>query len=151
MKSQYLQDLQATADPTRFLAMMQVYQEGARAPLAPRSEQGLHLTDIPINRGMMAVVGAMREHGDSDQALRATTMRLMHMDEIFEARDFFGHFFRPGTDGDDSIEVSEALLKAAAVARIEPMGEFARFDLADVLAYTQRFEAAEEVEEGGNQ
>ncbi|SFM64063.1 hypothetical protein [Rugamonas rubra] len=146
MQSNFLQDLQAQADPDRFLAMMQVYQTAARVPLPPRAGPGLHLTDIPLNRGMLAVVGAMRKHRDAPAALRATLSRLMHVDEIFEAREYFARYIRPGTDGDDGVEVADALLKAVAVARIELHGEHARFDLADVLAHARRFEAAEDTE-----
>lgn len=143
MKSKFIQDLQAPADPDRFLAMTQVYQRAARVPLPKPSGPGLYLSDMPINRGMLAVVGAMRKHGDSEQALRATTMRMMHMDEIFDARDYFGDYIRPGTDDEDSIEVADVLMKAAAVARILPLGDGACFDLEDVLAHAQRFDAAD--------
>lgn len=143
MKSQFIQDLQAPADPDRFLAMTQVYQRAASVPLPKPLGPGLHLNDMPINRGMLAVVGAMRQHGDSEQALRATMMRMMHMDEIFEARDHFGDYIRPGMDDEGSIEVADVLMKAVAVARILPLGEGACFDLADVLAHAQRFDAAD--------
>lgn len=150
MQSQFLQDLQAQADPDRFLAMTQVFQQAARVPLPQPSGPGYYLTDMPLNRGMLAVVGAMRKAGDSDREVCATLARLMHIGEIFDARERFGHFIRPGTDadGDGGIEVADALLKAAAVARIEPMGERACFDLDDVLVHAQRFEAAEVTEEG---
>lgn len=151
MQSQYMLDAQSPADPDRFLAMTQVYQRAARVPLPKPSGPGYYLRDMPMNRGMLAVVGAMRKHGDSEQALRATTMRMMHMDEIFEAREFFGHFIRPGTDGEDSVEVADALMRAVAVARIRPTGKESCFDLADVLAHAHRFEAAEDAEESEKQ
>jgi hypothetical protein len=148
MKSTYLQDMQAPADPDRFLAMTQVYQEAAQMPLAPRSRAGIRLTDIPMSRGMMAVVGVMRKHGDAQSQVVATMSRMMHLGEIFEAAEFFGHFILPGADGDrdGGTQVADALMRAAAVARINPPGEFIHFDLADVLAHAQRFEAAEDGE-----
>ena len=151
MQSQYIQDLQSPADPDRFLAMTQVYQKVARVPLPKPVGPGLYLKDMPMNRGMLAVVAAMRKHGDSERAVRATTMRMMHMDEIFEAREYFCDYIRPGTDGDGSIEVADVLMKAAAVARILPMGDGSCFDLAEVLAHARRFEAAEDAEAGGDQ
>lgn len=149
MKSKnHLQEMMAPVDADRFLAMTQVFQAGARVPLAPRRGQGYHLTDIPMNRGMMAVVGAWREAGAPDAQLNATMSRLMSLGDIFEVPEYFGDYIRPGDGADDGIAVADVLLKAAALARLVDVKGCLRFDLADVLAHAQRIEAAENAEEG---
>ena len=137
----WIDQLHSPVDPVRFLAMTRVYQQAARIPLPKPKGAGYYLKDMPINRGMLAVVGAMRKAGDSQEALTGTMGRLMLVGEIFDAREYFGDYILPGTDGEGSIEVADVLMKAAAVARILPLGGGARFDLADVLAHAQRFDA----------
>lgn len=138
----------AACVPDRFLALTLIYQCASSVPLRKPAGPGYYLSDIPINRGMLAVVSAMRNHGDSVQSQLSTTMRMMHMNEIFEASEYFGNYIRPGTDGDHSIEVADALLKAVAVARLQRSKGGFRFDLADVLAHAQRFEIAEDSRDG---
>lgn len=136
MQSKFIQDLMAPADPERFLAMTRVYQKAARAPAGC----AYRVPDMPMTRGMLAVVAAMRAHGDSEQHIRATTMRLVHLEEVFDAWESFGEYIRPG-DSKDCLEVADVLMKAVAVARIRPAGEAGCFDLAEVLAQAERFDA----------
>lgn len=136
------QAMHAPVDPDRFLAMTQVFNEGAQEPLKPCSGAGYQLADIPINRAMMAVFGACTESDAPDSETEATMMRLMLMGQVVEARHLLGKYIRSGADG-WSTDLHSALLKAVAVARIDLQGERARFDLADVLLHAQRFEASD--------
>jgi hypothetical protein len=132
----------APVDPQRFMAMTQVFNEGAMVPLKPHQGAGYHLTDIPMNRAMMAVFGACMESGAADAETEATMTRLMLMGQVVEARHLFGKYIRSGADG-RTTDLHGALLKAVAVARIDLHGEHARFDLDDVLLHAQRFEASD--------
>jgi hypothetical protein len=135
--------MHAPVDPDRFLAMTQVFNEGVLVPLKPRPGKGWHLTDIPINRAMMAVCGACKEANLPQGQFEAIVTRLMLTAHIVQARHMFGHYIRSSPDG-LSTELGGPLLKAAAVAKIELHGEHDRFDLADVLLHAQRFESIEE-------
>lgn len=132
--------MHAPVDPNRFLAMTQVFNEGVLVPLKPRTGAGYHLTDIPINRAMMAVCGACKEANLPDGEFEAIVTRLMLMTQVVQARPVFERYIRSSADG-LSTELGGPLLKAAAVARIEMHGEQDRFDLADVLRHAQRFES----------
>ncbi|CDG84138.1 hypothetical protein [Janthinobacterium agaricidamnosum] len=142
MKSKnYLLEMMAAVDADRFLAMTHIFQAGALVPLAPRKGPGYHLTDIPMNRGMMAVVGAWREAGAPDAQLNATMSRLMSLGDIFEVPEYFGDYIRSDDGAGDGIAVADVLLKAAALARLVDVKGCLRFDLADVLAHAQRLDA----------
>jgi hypothetical protein len=142
MKSKkYLQEMMTSVDADRFLEMSHVFQAGARVPLELRSGPGYHLTDIPMNRGMMAVVGAWKKAGAPDAQLNATMTRLMSLGDIFEAPEYFGDYIRPGDSADDGIAVADVLLRATALARLVDVEGCLRFDLADVLAHAQRLDA----------
>lgn len=143
----YLRDMMAPVDAERFLTMTQVFQEGARVPLVPRSGAGYHLTDIPMNRGMMAVVGAWKKACAPAAQLDATMTRLMSLGDIFQAPDYFGEYIRPRAEADDGVDVADVLLKAAALARLVEVNGCLRFDLVDVLAHARRLDG-EKTEEG---
>jgi len=136
-------------DPALFVEMVNVFQAAARRPLpAPkRRRPGYYLTDIPLNRGMLGTVQALRKKGGDVQA-EPILFRLMHMGEIFEARERFGHFIRDRADT-DGIDISEALLKAAAVARLTPNEAGPYFDLDDVLLHARRFDDKTDGGKGG--
>lgn len=141
MQNSFMQQMTAPADTAIFLEMTQVFQQAARVPLPKRKGPGYHLTDIPMNRGLLAATSAMRKRGDAPAVSMPVLSRLMNLGDIFEQPEYFGHFIRPG-DGDGGVEVAAALLKAAAVTRLLSDHGGVRFDLADVLAHAQRFEAA---------
>lgn len=136
-------------DPALFVEMINVFQAAAQRPLpAPKRRQpGYYLTDIPLNRGMLGTVQALRTKGGGIEP-EPILFRLMHMGEIFEARDRFGHFIRDRADA-DGVDISEALLKAAAVARLTPNETGPYFDLDDVLQHARRFDEKADAREGG--
>lgn len=143
MQNSFMQQMLAPADAAIFLEMTQVFQAAARVPLPDRPGPGYKLTDIPMNRGLLAATSAMRKRGDAPAVTMPVLSRLMNLGDIFEQAEYFGHFIRAGS-GEGCVEVSEALLRAAAVARMLSDDDGVRFDLADVLAHAQRFEAAGE-------
>lgn len=133
----------APVDPSLFVEMSNVFQAAAQRPLPKpkRRSPGYYLTDIPLNRGMLGTVAALRKKGAAAQ-VEPILFRLMHLGEIFEAREHFGDFIRDRADA-DGVDISDSLLMAAAVARMSPNEEGPYFDLDDVLQHVHRFEAAE--------
>lgn len=75
---------------------------------------GIYLTNIPINRGMMAVVRENRHL--SDAVRQSLLMRLMHFGEMMEKAQadprFDGHF-KP-SDEEGAMMISGAFIHAAA-------------------------------------
>lgn len=136
-------------DPALFVEMVNVFQAAAQRPLPTpkRRQPGYYLTDIPLNRGMLGTVQALRKKGGDIQA-EPILFRLMHIGEIFEARERFGNFIRDRADA-DGVDISEALLKAAAVARLTPNETGPYFDLDDVLRHARRFDVKVDGDEGG--
>ena len=136
-------------DPALFVEMVSVFQAATQRPMpAPkRRRPGYYLTDIPLNRGMLGTVQALRKKGATLQ-FEPILFRLMHMGEILEARAHFGHFIRDRADA-EGIDISEALLKAAAVARLMPREDGPYFDLDDVLAHARRFDETADMDQGG--
>lgn len=136
-------------DPALFVEMVNVFQAATQRPIpAPkRRRPGYYLTDIPLNRGMLGTVQALRQKG-GDLQVEPILFRLMHMGEIFEARARFGHFIRDRADA-DGVDISEAPLKAAAVARLMPSEAGPYFDLDDVLEHARRFDDKAGGAEGG--
>jgi hypothetical protein len=127
-------------DPEIFVFCSNVYHHAARLnmpvenpaakPLFVDAGKEYALADIPLNRGMLAVVKELREQGYSDDVKHAVTMRLMHFGEIF-GKDELEPFQRK-CDRTDVVEVSDALVKACASARFIFEGERMRFDVADL-------------------
>lgn len=142
--SKWIDHIADPVDPEIFLAMVQVWQEAARIPLPkPENPQqgGLYLTDIPMNRGGLAVTGELKKRNVENQ--QSYLFRIMHMGEIMEAKDRFKDFIKADENDPEAVLISDALLKAAAVAKLSKEGEGAVFDLDDVLAYAKRFHGKE--------
>ena len=103
-------------------------------------------TNTPLNRGISAAVDHLHGIGVESAPYVA---RLMHVFEVFKS-DKFSDFIKPNPEASDSsILVSDALLKAMAMARfvvnmeIKQMG----FDLEDVLAKTLEFAALDDADD----
>lgn len=152
MESSWLADIQSPVDPNVFLEMIDVWQSAAEKPLrvpdwkpAPGDEPGLVLSDIPINRSGLAVVGALRKRGVPTS--QGYLVRLMHLHELIDQRSHFPDFIRDSEAKDGSIEVSDALMKAAATAKMV-VNDDGRgcFDLGDVLAKAQAYKAEEDAD-----
>jgi hypothetical protein len=87
---------------------------------------------------MLGVIAALRDAKVPEQCFPAFSNRIMLMGSIFKHAEHFPGFIKPSVDG--AIDVADALLKAAAIARI--IGDDrATFDLDDVLVKAQKFEA----------
>lgn len=131
--------------------MMDVWQNAASKPLrapdwkpAPGDGPSLVLNDIPINRSGLAVVGALRERGIAVEGT-GYLLRLMHFHELIDQRAHFPGFIRDADANDGTLEVADALMMAAATARMYVgEGGHAQFDLDDVLARAQAYKSEED-------
>ena len=102
------------------------------------------LSDIPINRGMLAVMKELRERGLTEEQKMAVTCRLMHFGEVLKKKRL-QPFIKKGEQPGDLL-VSEALIKACATAKVVATKKSFRFDEADVAKIAQEITDAEERE-----
>lgn len=110
-------------------------------------------TDNPTNRGMLAVMKELREHGLDDRDRYSLTWRIMHFDDVLAQTERFARWFKPG-DEEGTLHVSECLLRACARARIEVDGADGAFDLDDVERVAadieRRIERDDDLAQNGN-
>ena len=143
-------------DPETYMFLTNVYQAAAsrtmpvakpglfRVPDGP--EGGYVLTDIPINRGMMAVVGELSSMGIGGDLRRAYMFRVLDFGQIFEHGDLFDEFIKPG-DEPDARSVSEAIIKAVAVAEYDTQSDYPKLRPESILEHARRFARAEDEKE----
>lgn len=148
----------APVDPELFLWCSNIYsvaahmsmpvENPASRPAFEYDDQVYAFADIPMNRGMLAVMKEMSERGCSVAEKQAMCGRLMHFGEIFAGHPQLAPYFKPA-DEDGAIMVSEALVRACATARLQVVGGSFRFDIDDVARIAAELTAAEESAESG--
>ena len=108
---------------------------GSHIPRPDSNFPGIYLTDIPINRGILAV---MRETEHLSQADRmALTFRLMHFGEAMAAAredDRFATHLLPDEDEDGAVMVSGSFQKAYAQCQFLATKKTLRVDLDSLLS-----------------
>ena len=119
---------------------MPVENPGAR-PLFADGDKTYSFSDIPMNRGMLAVMKELRERGQTQAQSMAMTSRLMHFGELLTNKKLKA-FVKPGEDG--GLLVSEALIKACATARLIITKKRFSFVVADVARIAQQITDEEE-------
>ena len=145
----------ASADPVDselFLWCQGIYQAAAALnmpienpaarPLITVGDMSYAFADIPMNRGMLAVMKELSERGLSDEQKMAVSWRLMHFGEIFRHQEKLQAFIKVG-DNPGELQVSEALIKACATARIVSSDNDVHFDIDDVARIAQELTDAE--------
>jgi hypothetical protein len=145
-------------DPDLFLWCANIYQAAAGMTMPvenPASkkfqigERTMSFTDISINRGMMAVMKELGERNASQEDRMAMAWRLMHFGEIFKhAEAELAEFFRTPEDDPEAKEISTAVIKACATARIIVDGESVEWDIPDVIRIARELEKDEDGEQG---
>jgi hypothetical protein len=129
-------------DPDLFVWCCNVYQAAANLSMPvdnPESlakfsagERGYVLSDIPLNRGMLAVMKELDDRAIGDDERMAMSWRIMHYGQIFDHIDKLGEFIKEG-DTPDSVMVSEALIKACASARFIESEDNLHLDVDDII------------------
>jgi hypothetical protein len=142
-------------DPELFLWCSGIYsgaaqlampvQNPAAKPVVEHDGKVYSLSDIPINRGILAVMKELREHGASEDVRKSMVWRLMHFGEVLE-KPALSAFIRPG-DEPGAVSVSEALIKACATAKFILTGDDLRFDVDDIARIAQELTDAEKAED----
>ena len=105
-------------------------------------ESFIALTDIPVNRGMLAVTKELRELKVSDQVKAAMVSRLLHFGEIFEHAECKPWIKESSEQG--SVMVSECLMRACAEAKINVTNDRLRLDIPDLVRLAEQYEAEED-------
>jgi hypothetical protein len=125
-------------DPSLFLEMVQVFQTAScrSLPTPKRTGAGYYLADTSINRAAVGVMQALKKRPGAT-ATEAIMYRLMRLPEITQASDYFSAFIRINQDSND---LSNSLLKAAAVATIRATDNGPAFDLEDVMRHALQFD-----------
>jgi hypothetical protein len=124
--AEWMRQLTRPVPPDVFAACVQLYQAAAmfRSPVKNPNEYKIRmkgqlfgLSDIPMNRGMVAIKEFLRgSQEDLLPAVATRTMAFTMMLQDVHARKDFAVFFRTGTEADGSWMISEALLEAFASA-----------------------------------
>jgi len=140
-------------DPDLFLWCQGIYyaaaslsmpvENPAAKPLFADGDKTYAFSDIPINRGMLAVMKELRERELSEEQRMAISWRLMHFGDIFKHQKKLQAFIKNG-DSPGELQVSEALIKACATVRIITTKKNVRYDIADVARIAQELTDAEE-------
>lgn len=113
----------------------------AARPVFENAGKTYSFSDIPMNRGMLAVMKELRERNMTQEQSMAMTSRLMHFGEVLTNKKV-AKFVKPGEDG--ALMVSEALIKACATARITITKKRFAFVIADVARIAQELTNEEE-------
>jgi hypothetical protein len=123
---------------------------GAHIP-KPDSEgpPGLYLTNLPINRGMLAAMNELR-HLD-DQERHALGLRLMHYGQTVQEAQIeprFAEHFRPGdpAEKDVVVFVSGAFTKAYVGARFRIDEDHMGVDMDDLYRLAEHYRVEEDAE-----
>jgi hypothetical protein len=115
----------------------------AAKPMFTDGDKTYSFADIPLNRGMLAVMKELRERGLTEEQKMAMSWRLMHFGDIFKHQSKLQAFIKKGENAGE-LQVPEALIKACATARVLNSKKKVRFDIDDVARIAQELTAAEE-------
>ncbi|GAB5604887.1 hypothetical protein [Sideroxyarcus sp. TK5] len=136
----WLDDMLLPVDFEIFKFVSQTYQAAARMtmpvenpsarPILEMNGKQYSFSDMPINRGMLAAKGQLNELEAKNH--QAYLNRLMHFGEILEARERLGDLIREGNEP-GALMISEAVMYAAATAKMFVSGEHMGYDIDDVV------------------
>lgn len=120
-------------DPETLAFAVGIYQEAiaGRMPSAhipPRKGPGLHLTDAPMNRGMMAILKETRHLSEEDR--QVLMFRVMHFAETVSAALLDTRLKKHLRSSDDTgLEISNELMKAYAACKFVNVNDYAVADM----------------------
>ncbi|MDN4572010.1 hypothetical protein DBB29_00745 [Pandoraea cepalis] len=106
-------------------------------------------SDIPLNRGMLAVTKELEEQGMDHQTRFAMCWRIMHFGDLLAETDRLSKWIRPGEEP-GALNVSEALIRACAHARIDIDEQNGSFDLDDLARRAMEIEARLDAEDSSS-
>lgn len=124
-------------DVDYFYECIDVANKAAKVPLRSKKpkKKGIYLTDIPINRALLAVASKCKGDGKTDEYTDSVMMRFIHISDLFsDVR--CKEFIRKCDEGTD---FHHALLDAAATARFIVRDEYVGFDVSDVIRLVSEY------------
>lgn len=107
-------------------------------------------SDIPVNRGMLAVTKELRDQGIAEPTRFSMCWRVMHFGDVLAERERFAKWIRPGEEP-GAVAVAEALIRACAVARIDLSDDKGSFDMDDLARHAAEIEARLGDDDGAEQ
>lgn len=146
----FLRGMLLPVDPENFLYLSQIYSLAAHGDIPSKladdlpahldGEPVLRFTNIPENRGALAVRDEARDLGLSDDDLMPMLHRIMlHIDAV--KRMDKSQWIKPSDDG--GVMVAESFLKACAVCKFKKSGNTYLFDIEDLASHASNFDIDE--------
>lgn len=139
-------------DPEAYLYCYQVYSAAAgmkmpmespsKKPILKDGDSVYSLSDIPMNRGMLAISKELNELDFSEQQRKSMMTRIMEFGELLDRKEL-SEFVKPAPRKVD-IMVSAALIKACATAKMYVDEGRIGFNVADVARIAQEITDDEE-------
>lgn len=134
-------------NPEHFLYLSQIFSLASHGdipsplsdPLPPDSESCYRLSDIPINRGMFAVVGEARSLGIEEYQLRSVMHRLMVYMAAVQSLQNTAWIKAGSLPGE--LAVCEHFIRACAVCKFTKSGR--SLNLKDLQIHANRFAEAD--------
>lgn len=114
----------------------------AATPLLAEGDKVYSLSDVPLNRGLLAVVKELSDRGVGTEQKVAVSYRLLQLCEVLENQEAIREFLRLEIEPGEP-EVSEALIKACASARFAFSEQGTRFDIEDVARIAHELAVSE--------
>jgi len=129
--------LEIPADVETFKFAVGLFQEAATAKLhgshiPPPSSPGFHLTNVPLNRGMLAIVRETQHLSDDER--QALMMRVMHFGETLELARQDSRFSEHLQASEAGYTVSNELMEAIAKVPYVVVGDHITADLDGLAA-----------------
>lgn len=105
-----------------------------------RDDKGTYsFSDIPMNRGCLAVNKELIEMGQPINVRHAMITRLMQFGDILKPNPLFAQWIKPG-EAEDELNVAESLIRACAAAKIVISETSISFDMEDVARLSAEIE-----------
>ena len=129
--------LTVSVDPETFKFALGLFQAAASGRMTGShinkpAEPGLHLTNVPMNRGMLAIVRETRHL--SDDTRQALMLRVMHfgetIDEVATDPRFSDHVRSDGP----ALEISNEFMEAYSSCKFSVVGERMSADIEGLAA-----------------
>ena len=138
--------LTGPVDPDLFLWCSNVYSAAAHLTMPvenPASRPAFAIegkvysfSDLPVNRGMLAVMKELKDRSVPEEDRMAFATRLMHFGEVLKSKNL-QKFMKQGNEP-GALMVSEALIRACATARMKVTRKRIGYDVSDVARIAQQ-------------
>jgi hypothetical protein len=150
------EDIERTVDEDLFLYCSNIYSAAANMtmpvenpsarPIINDGDKTYAFSDIPVNRGMLAVNKELTEMNMGPEVKYPMTLRLMHFGDVLLPNPLLEKWIKPN-DEPDSLSVAECLIRACAKAKLIVDNEHIGWDFEDVARIAAEIEIRLNAEE----